>query len=107
MMTIEVTDKAKTEFEKLDVPEGAFLRISVVQGGCAGMTYTAAVETAMGDDDESLYEDGSLRIVADVGSATFLDGLKIDYSDDLIKSGFRFLNPNAAGSCGCGSSFAG
>jgi len=107
MMTIEVTDKAKTEFEKLDVPEGAFLRISVVQGGCAGMTYTAAVETDMGDDDEALYEDGELRIVADVGSATFLDGLKIDYSDDLIKSGFRFLNPNAAGSCGCGSSFAG
>ena len=41
------------------------------------------------------------------GSAVFLDGLHIDFSDDLIRSGFRFTNPNASGSCGCGASFAG
>ena len=43
--------------------------------------------------------------VADAGSTMFLDGLTIDYSDDLIQAGFRFNNPNASNSCGCGSSF--
>lgn len=106
-MTIEVTEQAKAAFAKIDVPEGAFLRIRVVAGGCSGMKYDADVEQEMDEDDEMIFEDGELRIVADPGSAAFLDGLKIDYSNDLIKSGFRFLNPNAAGSCGCGASFAG
>jgi len=105
-MTIEVTEKAKAEFTKLGVPEGSFLRIAVVEGGCAGMKYTADVESEMKEGDELIFEDGNLRIVADIGSAIYLDGLKIDYSDDLVKSGFRFLNPSAAGSCGCGASFA-
>ena len=48
---------------------------------------------------------GSLRVVSDPDSAEYLEGLVIDYSDDLIRSGFRFTNPNASGCCGCGSSF--
>lgn len=43
--------------------------------------------------------------MAEEGNSIFLEGFEIDYSDDLVKSGFRFKNPNASGSCGCGSSF--
>ena len=104
---IEITDRALEEFGKMDVEPGGFLRITVVPGGCSGMTYAASVETEMQEDDETMFERDGLRIVSDPGSASFLEGMRIDYSDDLIKSGFRFLNPNAAGSCGCGASFAG
>ena len=105
-MPIEITDNAKQEFQKMDLKPDSFLRISVVQGGCSGMTYAASVESELGADDKVLFEDGDFRVVADDGSAVFLDGLTIDYSDDLIKAGFRFINPNASGACGCGSSFA-
>jgi iron-sulfur cluster assembly protein len=103
--TIQVSERAKQELVKLEATGGSFLRISVVAGGCSGMTYSAAIDNALSDADQVLYQDGDLRIVADGGSAMFLDGLQIDYSDDLIASGFRFKNPRAKKACGCGSSF--
>ncbi len=106
-MQIEITEKAKTELVKLDIGGDHFLRIDIVPGGCSGMTYSAALDTEMRDADEVLYQDNDVRIIADGGSAMFLDGLKIDYSDDLIKSGFRFLSPSGIKSCGCGASFSG
>ena len=56
--------------------------------------------------DDVYYEDGPLRIVSDKVSSIYLDGLTIDFSDDLIEPGFRLTNGNAKGSCGCGSSFS-
>ncbi|MGA1192911.1 MAG: HesB/IscA family protein [Kiritimatiellia bacterium] len=103
---IKITDAALKELVKLEATNDNFLRISVVPGGCSGMTYSAAIDNALTDDDQIVYEDGSLRVIADAGSAMFLDGLEIDFSDDLIASGFRFKNPKAKKGCGCGSSFA-
>ena len=105
-MNIEITEKAKTELIKLNIGRDQFLRIDIIPGGCSGMTYSAALDTELRPSDEAMYQDADIRIVADGGSAMFLDGLKIDYSDDLIKSGFRFLSPNTVKSCGCGASFA-
>jgi len=105
-MNIEITESAKTEFAKLPTGDNGFLRISVVEGGCSGRTYSATVESDLKEDDEILFEDADMKVVADPGSAIFLTGLKIDYSDDLVKAGFRFINPNASGACGCGSSFS-
>jgi iron-sulfur cluster assembly protein len=105
--TIDITERAQSKLAKLDLGEKGFLRINVVPGGCSGMTYTAAVDTDFGSEDVAVFENGLLRIVTDEGSAIFLEGLNIDFSDDLIRSGFRFTNPNASGSCGCGASFAG
>jgi len=107
MTTIDITERAQGELARLELGDNGFLRINVVPGGCSGMTYSAAVDTDFGDGDVTVFENGPLRIVTDEGSAIFLEGLKIDYSDDLIRSGFRFTNPNAGGSCGCGASFAG
>jgi len=72
-----------------------------------GLNVAGYVDTILelSSGDEAILEDGSIRVVADTGSALFLDGLEIDYSDDLVTSGFRFRNPNAVKSCGCGSSF--
>ena len=105
-MSIQLSDSAIKELKTLDVGEENFLRISVIPGGCSGMTYTACVDSTLGDDDEIVHEDRGVRVVADAGSASFLGELEIDYSYDLVKSGFQFRNPNAKKSCGCGASFA-
>lgn len=105
-MQIEVTERARLELEKLEVGGDQFLRIDIVPGGCSGMTYQAALDTQMRESDEVIFAAGDLRIVADLGSAMFLDGLKVDYSEDLIQSGFRFISPAALKSCGCGASFS-
>lgn len=105
-MPIQLSDKAKQELLNLEATGENFLRISVVSGGCSGMTYSACIDNALSDADQVLFEDASLRVVADEKSAGYLDGLQIDYSDDLISSGFRFKNPRAVKACGCGSSFA-
>jgi iron-sulfur cluster assembly protein len=102
---ISITDKAKQELKRLEVGRDKFLRLSVVPGGCSGMTYSAALDDQMKDSDEVLFDDADVKIVAEGGTTFFLEGLNIDYSDDLIRSGFRFINKNASGSCGCGSSF--
>jgi iron-sulfur cluster assembly protein len=102
---IQVTDRAKQELVKLEATGENFLRISITQGGCSGNTYAAAIDNTLSDSDQVLFQDGALRIIADGGSAMFLDGLQIDFSDDLIASGFRFKNPKAVKACGCGSSF--
>lgn len=103
---IGISERAKQELLKLNVGGPRFLRIAIVPGGCSGMTYAASVDTTLTDQDEMIYDDGDLRVVAESGSAIFLDGLRVDYSDDLIKSGFRFISPKSVKSCGCGSSFA-
>ncbi len=106
-MSIHITDKAIDQLKQLDISESQFLRINVIPGGCSGMTYSAAIDDHMGEEDEILFEGSGIRVIAESGTLIFLEDLEIDYSDDLIKSGFRFKNPNASGSCGCGSSFAG
>lgn len=104
-MAVWISDKAKEELVKLGVGDDSFLRISVVPGGCSGHTYSAGVDTTLQENDQVVFQDGGFRAVADAPSLTHLEGLEIDYSDDLIQSGFRFRNPNAAKACGCGSSF--
>ena len=106
-MGINITDKALTELKKLNIDADSYLRITVIPGGCSGMTYSAAIDNEKKDEDEILFDNDGLRVIAEGGTLIFLEDFEIDYSDDLIRSGFRFKNPNASGSCGCGSSFAG
>jgi iron-sulfur cluster assembly accessory protein len=106
LLDISVTDKARGKLAELEVGAQRFLRIRVVAGGCSGNTYDAAIDSDLADDDDVVFEDGDLRIVADRRSSLFVDGLTIDYSDDLIQAGFRLVNKNASQSCGCGASFS-
>ena len=104
-MTINISEKAREQLSQMGVGKEGFLRISVIPGGCSGHTYTAAVDSTMQDNDQVVYEEETFKVIADTTSAMHLSGLSIDYSEDLIQSGFRFSNPNAAKACGCGSSF--
>jgi len=105
-MSIQISEKAKAELQKLEATGENFLRISVIPGGCSGMTYSACIDNTLSDADQVVFEDADLRVVADEKSAPHLEALQIDYSDDLIASGFRFKNPKAVKACGCGASFA-
>ena len=85
---------------------GQFLRVTVVEGGCAGLTYAADVGLRMQEGDSVVLEQGGIRVVSDTNSSKYLDGLEIDYSDDLFNGGLKFANSNTRSTCGCGSSFS-
>lgn len=84
------------------------LRVTVEGGGCSGFQYEFAVEepgAPLGDTDRVFERDG-VRLVSDDISLDFLKGATVDYESDLMRSAFVVAaNPNAASSCGCGSSF--
>ncbi len=105
-MSVSVSEKAMDQLKTLGVGGPHFLRVSVAPGGCAGMSYSASIDSMLREGDEVIFEQSGLRLIADPGSVLFVDGLEIDYSDDLIQAGFKFRNPNAKKACGCGSSFA-
>ena len=81
-----------------------FLRITVESGGCLGKTYGMGFDDTVQTEDE-VYPYDDLRVVADRASLPYLNGLLLDYSEDLMGGGFRFQNPNLSQSCSCGSSF--
>lgn len=84
------------------------LRMGIRSGGCSGLSYVMdfTTEDDIKEDDEvDTYEKEGIQCVVDAKSLLYLYGLELDYSDDLIGGGFKFFNPNAEESCGCGSSF--
>ena len=90
--------------EEQGAAEGAGLRVAVLPGGCSGFQYGLNIEDSPESDDEVL-ELGGLKLFVDPFSAQYLEGVEIDYVTTMMGSGFTFKNPNAAGGCGCGSSF--
>ncbi|HEY8225233.1 MAG TPA: iron-sulfur cluster assembly accessory protein [Pyrinomonadaceae bacterium] len=108
-VTLNVTDNAATEIKKFisgeeGLPETAGLRVRVVPGGCSGFQYSLNIEEQSREGDYLLDEKG-IRMFIDMFSAQYLNGVEIDYVTGVMGSGFTFKNPNATGSCGCGSSF--
>ena len=105
---ITLTDNAQKAISRFikgaDTPvEG--LRISVTGGGCSGLQYGMVLEEAAKADD-TVVEVGSLKIFIDPYSAPMLKGITVDFLDSMEGSGFKFENPNASASCGCGNSFS-
>jgi iron-sulfur cluster insertion protein len=84
---------------------GAGLRVAVLAGGCQGFQYRFNIEPTAAEDDVIIERDG-VRVFIDPVSLTLLAGAELDYAEELIGAYFRVRNPNAASSCGCGSSFA-
>jgi iron-sulfur cluster assembly protein len=86
-------------------PETSGLRVGVVNGGCSGMSYTLGFDDASRDGDQVFEYDG-VHVFVDPESLSYLNGMVVDFADGLHGAGFRFTNPNAERTCGCGSSFA-
>ena len=98
-----VTDRA---FEKIENScESKILRIAVKGGGCSGFQYVFSIVDQINKDDH-VFERNNCRVIIDKTSLQFLEGAKIDYSEELIGSSFKISNPNATSSCGCGTSFS-
>jgi iron-sulfur cluster assembly protein len=86
--------------------EGEYLRISVSGGGCAGLKYGLNFVSTVDSMDWVTQIEG-LKVVTDIFTAVQIDGTTIDYQETLQGAGFKFENPAARRSCGCGSSFSG
>lgn len=80
------------------------LRVAVRGGGCSGFEYALDFENEARPND-LVYFQGDLKVIVDPISARYLTGTEIDYQLGMSGAGFKFTNPNAAGTCGCGSSF--
>lgn len=106
---LNITPAAAEEVKKFmagedDLPETAGLRVRVVPGGCSGFQYSLNIEEESRQGDFVIEEEG-VRLFVDMFSAQYLNGVTIDYTSNMMGSGFTFENPNATGGCGCGSSF--
>ena len=103
-MEIIIQEKAM-QMLKNKLSSEEFLRVVITEGGCAGLTYTAEIDKNMKEGEKVVQESGTVRIVSDNDSEQYLNGLSIDYSDDLLSGGLRFANTKAKSTCGCGASF--
>lgn len=107
-LKLTLTDAALKKLKEMQTRDGkedSGLRVDVVAGGCAGMSYEMRFQKNPYDNDYVL-EKKDLRIYVNPQSAVFLNGITIDYKDTLKESGFQYQNPNAESSCGCGVSFS-
>jgi iron-sulfur cluster insertion protein len=105
---ITLTEKAAAKVREIRESENLGeqgLRLRVIGGGCSGFQYDLFFEDEVNDMDEQ-YESGGIRLYVDMISQQYLDGVEVDYVEGLHGAGFKFQNPNAKSTCGCGSSFS-
>jgi len=106
---IFVADSAKAKIEDLrasaHVSDKHFIRVSVVSGGCSGLSYKMDFDDEERENDQ-IFEDRGIKIVTDLKSFLYLFNSTLEFSGGLEGKGFYFVNPNATRECGCGESFA-
>jgi iron-sulfur cluster assembly protein len=106
-----ISDKAAVKVQhlmadaKIENFDKYFLRVSVVGGGCSGLSYKLDFDDEVKDKDQ-VFEDKGIKLVTDLKSFLYLVNTELNFSDGLNGKGFYFENPNASRSCGCGESFA-
>ena len=103
-LTEMAADKVREYMAEDGLTDGA-LRVSVLPGGCSGFEYGLNLDDTIREDDIVFTSQG-VRMVVDPFSAQYLAGVHVDFTSSFQGSGFKFENPNATGSCGCGTSFA-
>jgi iron-sulfur cluster insertion protein len=105
---IKLTDVAAAkvrEIAKEEGLDGQGLRVQVKGGGCSGFQYDLFFDEKATDMDQIIESQG-IQLFIDPLSLQYLDGTEIDYVEGLSGAGFKFVNPNVKGTCGCGSSFS-
>ena len=106
---IHLTPQAVSEVKRMisnQHPDHAELglRLMVKGGGCSGLSYDMNFDRSKPGDHEFQYE--GLKVLVDPKSYLYLNGVTFDYGDSLQDKGFKFINPNASKTCGCGESFS-
>jgi iron-sulfur cluster assembly protein len=104
MITLTPGAIAKVKSILAEHTEETGLRIAVAGGGCSGFQYQMTLDKDSRADDKILDMEG-LKVFIDSRSLLYLNGTKVDYIEGENGSGFKFDNPNAKASCGCGESF--
>ena len=111
-LTEGITASKKAQLKAIDLMIQAgienssyFLRVSVVGGGCSGLSYKLDFDNELKSEDQ-VFEMEQIKLVTDIKSLLYLLNTELDYSDGLNGKGFFFKNPNASRTCGCGESFA-
>jgi iron-sulfur cluster assembly protein len=105
---ITLSEAAVKEVKRLinvqGLTEGG-LRLGVKGGGCSGLSYTINFDEKIGQYD-SVYDIDGVKVIIDAKSAIYLQGTQLDFQKDLMGGQFKFVNPNASKTCGCGESFS-
>ncbi len=106
-MSIRLTEKAARQIARSIEKrgKGIGLRLAVKTSGCTGYAYALEFADQMQPDDQS-FETHGVRIVIDAKSLSLIDGTELDFVREGLNEGFKFNNPNAKATCGCGESFA-
>ena len=104
---ITVTTNALHQIKKLitsrkNIPAG--IKVGINTKGCSGLSYTLEYVDQIDVKDE-VFQFDDIKIFIDPKSSLFLIGTEVDYVEGELESGFRFVNPNEKGRCGCGESF--
>ena len=105
---ISITERAAKELRRIvqdqQLPETTVVRLGVKGGGCSGFSYSLGFDDTVHEDDQVAETDG-FRVVCDPKSFLYLNGTQLDFEESLMGRGFKFGNPNASKTCGCGESF--
>ncbi|MBL7738267.1 MAG: iron-sulfur cluster assembly accessory protein [Chitinophagaceae bacterium] len=105
---VVLTEGAISQIRKLMSEEGfdstQSLRIGVKGGGCSGMTYVLGFDQKQ--DSDEVFQIAGIPCIMNKAHEMYLFGMQVDWQDGLNNRGFVFRNPNAASTCGCGTSFA-
>ena len=106
---IHVTEKAvemaKRKIEKEGDASIIGLRLGVKGGGCSGFSYVFQMARGTREGRDHVYDYQGLKVVVDHKSAEYLKGCTLDWEQKLMGYGFKWINPRATGTCGCGESF--
>jgi iron-sulfur cluster assembly protein len=108
LLDLKMTESATEQVKKIlarDNRAGQGLRVSVTDGGCSGHSYKLDFDREPKVSDTVLELNG-VQVFVDRDSAALLQGMVIDYESGLYGGGFKFSNPNATATCGCGTSFS-
>jgi iron-sulfur cluster assembly protein IscA len=105
-MSVTLTESAAVRVQSFltNRGKGVGLRLGVKTSGCSGMAYVLEFADEINDDD-TIFEDKSIKIIVDTKSLVYLDGTELDFVKEGLNEGFKFNNPNVKNECGCGESF--
>ena len=110
MSTLTLTDKAVGELRRIikeqNFPDSVAVRLGVKGGGCSGFSYAMGFDEEAAKDEDQVLESNGISLYVDEKSIQYLEGMTVDFHEDLMQRGFVFKNPNSTGTCGCGQSFS-